>query len=342
MTLEDSTSYTLQEIEKLKLKISGYRNTLMTLKMGTSYEDFQMMKREFEALKLQLSYIEGLTRILEEKQHTQNEIYEEQVKQFASQIALLNQTIEEMGQEILSISNKLNKSEGERALSGNIPIIREENQEKKPDNKAKYIHNIEAANHQPPIVTNQPSYMQLRNLTNQVIQLQKNDEGIASAEHSEDNGNRRDQRYFNQHFFQPVNTQPNNNYNGLNKNMPGPTPFQFKSSAKQEDIQTSGFGKGYNSPDIKNETEKVSITPIADSVSESLDNVSLNIAGSEIEDIPASTVNESIKVNEVVDEKSEFRPEQEMQNEGTDEETKSLEEKSKKQRSPSFFNLFRK
>ena len=76
--MEDSTSNTLQEIDKLKSKISSYRDTLMTLKMGTSLEDYLTMKNEFEALKSQISFIEGLTQKMDEEQHSQNEVYEEQ------------------------------------------------------------------------------------------------------------------------------------------------------------------------------------------------------------------------------------------------------------------------
>ena len=65
------------------------------------------MKSEFDVLKTQISHIAGLTDTMDEKQHTQIEVYEEQVKQFSVQLAALNQTVEEMNQEILSISNKL-------------------------------------------------------------------------------------------------------------------------------------------------------------------------------------------------------------------------------------------
>ena len=69
------------------------------------------MKKEFDVLKTQISYIEGLTQTVDEKQHTQNEIYEEQMKQFSLQLAVLKQTVKEMNQEILSISNKISTSE---------------------------------------------------------------------------------------------------------------------------------------------------------------------------------------------------------------------------------------
>ena len=222
--MEESTTYTLQEIEKLKSKITGYRNTLLSLKTGSSFEDIQMLKKEFEVLKIQLMNMESLTKTMEEKQHTQNEVYEEQVEKLTNQIASLNQNVEDLNGEIILILKKINIHEDEKINeSSNQRMLESGHQEdRKPkdvnessstpkmeNNSMRYIKNGITEQEHVPIITSIPTYMQLRSLTKQAIQLQKEEVNIAPLEDYEENKEKElDQRYYNQRHFQKINHSP--------------------------------------------------------------------------------------------------------------------------------------
>ncbi|MEG0471601.1 MAG: hypothetical protein RR588_04630, partial [Solibacillus sp.] len=109
--MDDTKLYAIQDIERLKQKIAVYKETLTTLKKGTSIEDFLNRKEEFDGFKIQIAHLEGLTKTIDEKQSMQIEGYEEKVIQIANQIDLLNQTVEEMNQEISLLLIKEKKVE---------------------------------------------------------------------------------------------------------------------------------------------------------------------------------------------------------------------------------------
>lgn len=336
--MEESTTYTLQEIEKLKLKISGYRNTLMTLKMGTSFEDFQMMKNEFETLKSQLTYIEDLTKTMEEKQHTQNVIYEEQARQFEFQIASLNKTVEEMGKEIVLISKKLNnvkdvkveevKQEQPSAEKPNAP---------KPASTMKYIHNGTPENVPAPSLPNQPSYMQLRNLTNQVIQLQKEEENKKPVEQIEYKADQADERYFNQRYFQTINQPAHQN---INRNTLNKAILKSNKTSKGEATLLPNLNKVSNSSEQANEHEETPpslIEKVTESSIVSPELQETEFVNEELQTVDLSDLNEGNSMLEDAQPESFKLAVQE----GTENEN-SGEEKSKKQWNSSFFNIFRK
>lgn len=337
--MEESTTYTLQEIEKLKLKISGYRNTLMTLKMGTSFEDFQMMKNEFEALKSQLTYIEDLTKTMEEKQHTQNIIYEEQAKQFELQIASLNKTVEKMGKEIVLISMKLNNVKEEKVeeeeKKKEQPLA-EKSSAPKPASTMKYIHNGTPENVPPPALPNQPSYMQMRNLANQVIQLQNEEEKSKPEDHIEYKTDQVDERYFNQRYFQTINhqTHQNVNRNSLNK-----ASLKSNKSSKSEAAFLPNSNKASHTSEPVNKAEETT-TSLTKNVTES------SIVSPELHEV--EFVNEKLQTDlsdliEVSSMKEDTQPENfELLIEESVDNKDSGEEKTKKQWNSSFFNIFRK
>ena len=336
--MEESTTYTLQEIEKLKLKISGYRNTLMTLKMGTSFEDFQMMKNEFETLKSQLTYIEDLTKTMEEKQHTQNVIYEEQAKQFEFQIASLNKTVEEMGKEIVLISKKLNNVKDEKVeeVKKEQPLAEKPNT-LKPASTRNYIHNGTQENVPAPSLPNQPSYMQLRNLTNQVIQLQKEEENKKPVEHIEYKVDQADERYFNQRYFQTINhpTHQNVNRNTLNKAI-----LKSNKTSKGEATLLPNLNKVSNSSEQANEHEETPPSLIEKVTESSIVSPELHEVESVVEKL------QTVDLSEINEDSSMREDEQPVSIELTVEEStdnsESGEEKMKKQWNSSFFNIFRK
>lgn len=334
--MEDSTSNTLQEIEKLKQKISGYRDALMTLKMGNSIEDYLIMKREFDVLKTQISYIENLTKKMDEKQHTQNEKYEEQVKQLAIQLAGLNQTTEEMYQEILSISNKLIISKSEEIPENNTTTIMEETHAKKSHSILTPINDITPTNTQSSTVSNQPSYMELRNLARQVLQPQKEQENIAPNGHK---GNQKDQRYFNQRYFQSINTHPNNIYNGLYKNTLGKNPLNFKNSTENQNTPTND-GDSYHSSRITNEPEKTNESPSINNINENVNTSAFNTVEPNSENVMVSITNETNHNDSLMEEQDQFLPV--MPIEKINKHAESSEVESKKQKNSSIFNIFRK
>lgn len=338
--MEESTTYTLQEIEKLKLKISGYRNTLMTLKMGTSFEDFQMMKNEFEALKSQLTYIEDLTKTMEEKQQTQTVIYEEQAKQFEMQIASLNKTVEKMGKEIVLISKKLNNVKEEKVEEEKkVQPLAEKPSVPKPASSMNYIHNGTRENvpAPAPALPNQPSYMQLRNLTNQVIQLQKEEENTKPVEHIEYKVDQADERYFNQRYFQTINhpTHQNVNRNTLNK-----ASLKPNKSSKGEATFLPNLNKVSSSSEPENEPEETPpslIEKVTESSIISPEIQEVELVNEELQTVDLSELNEGSSMRE------DLKPESiELTVEESADNSDSGEEKTKKQWNSSFFNIFRK
>ena len=103
----DSKSYTAHDIEKLKQKIATYKDTLTSLKTGSSIDGYLFIKNEFNGFKSKISHLEGLAEIMDEKQSVQIGEYEQQVKQFSVQINSLNKTVEELNQDISLIRNKI-------------------------------------------------------------------------------------------------------------------------------------------------------------------------------------------------------------------------------------------
>ena len=338
MIMEESTTYTLQEIEKLKLKISGYRNTLMTLKMGTSFEDFQMMKNEFESLKRQLTYIEDLTKTMEEKQHTQNVIYEEQARQFEMQIASLNKTVEEMGKEIVLISKKLNNVKEEKAeeVKKEQPLA-EKPSTPKPASTMKYIHNGTPENVPAPSLPNQPSYMQLRNLTNQVIQLQNEEEKTKTEERIEYKADQIDERYFNQRYFQTINQQTHQNVNRNSLNKASLKPIK-SSKGEAAFLPNTNKASNISEPAIEpDETTPSLIKNVAESSIVSPELHEVEYVNEKLQTVDLSDLNEGSSMKE------DPQPENiELTIEESIENTDAGEEKSKKQWNSSFFNIFRK
>jgi hypothetical protein len=112
----DSKLYSTHDIEKLKQKIATYKDTLNTLKTGSSIDGYLFIKNEFNDFKTQISHLEGLTEIMDEKQSRQIEEYEQQVEKFEVQINTLNQTIEELNQDISLIMNKLSNGDSSDLL----------------------------------------------------------------------------------------------------------------------------------------------------------------------------------------------------------------------------------
>ncbi|MCH7323072.1 hypothetical protein LZ480_14430 [Solibacillus sp. MA9] len=328
--MEDSSSNTtLHEIEKLKQKISGYRGALLTLKMGNSFDDYLIIKRELDALKMQISRIEDFTKTFDGKQYGQSEIYEEQVKQFALQLSVLNQTVKELSEEISKISKKIKTRISEEKLGKGTMAEKDEPQEKiansiSESNDDKTLPNNHSSN-----VPYQPSYIQLRNLPNNVIKLQKVEEDIASVDQTELILNPNDRHYFDQSYFQPNHHQQKNIYTRLNKNTFDEASNQFKNFGENRTIPKSNIVNGDHPSSVANEPEKTNDSPSIYHENEKIDPSTFNM------DKPMSESNNASFVQEQ-------QPQPEAPPEKIIKQLESSNVESKKQKSSSIFNIFRK
>lgn len=233
--MEDSKLYSTQDIEKVKEKIEHYRETLTSLKMGTSLEDYLFMKKEFDGLKTQIAHLEGLTETLDDRQNSQIKSYEEQIKLLSTQIELLNQTIEEMNQEILIVLKKLLTMEVNEApaptttpsIESHSPLIA---------NAAQRQPTITMAQNQSAITSKQPSYRLLQNLAGKATNKQFDLNHTIQSSGTEHQKSIPEERHFNQHYFQSVNTHPSQ---GLYRNTNTESTFHFKNAADAKQIPVS-------------------------------------------------------------------------------------------------------
>ena len=152
-----------------------------------------------------------------------------------------------------------------------------------------------------------------------MLQPQKYQENIASFEQTGFIGDQKDQRYFNQRYFQSINTHPNHIYNGLYKNTLGKTPLRFKKTEEVQDIPT-------------NNPEQKVISPSIDRVPGNENTTILNPIEPQNKIVDASTVNEASYSESVMEEPIQSHP---------NNQTESFDVESKKQKN-SFFNFFRK
>jgi len=235
--MEDSKLYSTQDIENLKQRIETYRETLTSLKMGTSIEDYLFMKKEFDAIKTQIAHLEGLTETLDDKQNSQIRGYEGQIRLLSTQIESLNQTIEEMNQEILTVLNKLVIEDPKApATTPNT-----EDTSKFIAKGAQSDPNITQTTSQSAVALKPPSYKMLQSLAGKARNAQLDiNNGIPSAH----NGNQRnvpEKRHFNQHYFQSINTHPSQIYNGLFRNTTTESTFHFKNATNAQEIPISVY-----------------------------------------------------------------------------------------------------
>jgi len=235
--MENSKLYSTQDIEKLKQKIEAYKDTLTSLKMGTSIEDYLFMKRDIDEIKTQMAFLEELTETIDDKQkNSQIRGYEEQIKLLSAQIESLNQSIEEMNREILKVLKKLLTIENAEALT--TPP--------KTEKTSKFIVNgaqrdpiITQSINQSTITSTQPSYKMLQSLAGKATNTQLD---VNNGTPSTRNGNQKDvpeERHFNQQYFQSINTHPSQIYNGLYRNTTTESTFHFKHATNTQEIPVS-------------------------------------------------------------------------------------------------------
>lgn len=236
--MEDSKLYSTQDIEKLKEKIDAYRETLTTLKAGTSIEDYLFVKNEFEELKTQIAHIEGLTETIDDKQSLQIKEYEDQVKQLSIQIQSLNQTIEEMNQEILAVLNKIITVDNHvvpTPTDNHFTNVDENSLKNIANPTKKLLEEIAQTAVQPSLPTTEPTYQFLQSLAGKAT-------NINTGMHLPPNPNpdkKHEERHFNQHYFQSINTHPSHIHNGLYRNTTAESTFHFKNAADTQGVPVS-------------------------------------------------------------------------------------------------------
>lgn len=272
--MEESKLYTTQEIENLKQKIEAYRESLTTLKMGTSIEDFLYMKQEFDGLKMQMAHLEGITETLDTKQNSYIKGYDDQIKLLSIQLESLNQTIEGMNQEILSILNKLLPVEGNdtTTISPSIEMPSHTSATLLP-RQPRMAQTVD----QTTFTSAQPSYRLLQSLAGKAKKHQPNVNNGAPSPHNDLQATKPEERHFNQQYFQSINTHPSQIYNGLYSNTTVESTFHFKNATDAKEVPVSVYDPSAVQPtsseeNIENDTLQSSIVNESDSTeTETLD-----------------------------------------------------------------------
>ena len=257
--MENAELYSAQEIEKIKLKIETYRDTLTTLKNETSIEDYLLIKNEFDKFKKQISHLDGLTKTMDVKQSTQIGEYEEQVKQISNQIDFLNKTVEEINQEILLILKKLITNEDNEHKDNKIAPAGNNNFSNDTDSKTM----IKATpNNQTLITDTQPSFKLLQSLAGKAIEIHNTRKTPPDVETQ---ALPPEVRHFNQQYFQLTSTHPSHIYNGLYKNTTAESTLQFKNATDvQEALASASENNTSNSSSIASENNTHNSSPKAE------------------------------------------------------------------------------
>ncbi|MGG2071983.1 hypothetical protein AB1J28_01095 [Lysinibacillus irui] len=233
--MEESKLYTTQEIENLKQKIDAYRESLTTLKKGTSIEDFLYMKQEFDGLKMQMAHLEGITETLDTKQNSYIKGYDEQIKLLSLQLESLNHTIEGMNQEILAVLNKLVTAD-----TTTIPPSIEMPSHTSAALLPRQPRMTQTAD-QTTITTAQPSYRLLQNFAGKAKKHQLNVNNGGPSPHHDIQATKPEERHFNQQYFQSINTHPSQIYNGLYRNTTVESTFHFKNATDAKEVPVSVY-----------------------------------------------------------------------------------------------------
>ncbi|MFT9816871.1 hypothetical protein [Lysinibacillus sp. NPDC056185] len=357
--MEDSKLYSTQDIEKLKQKLDAYKDTLTSLKMETSIDDYLFMKKDFEEIKTQTALLEGQTETIDDKQNSQIRGYEEQINLLSTQIESLNQMIEKMNQEILRVLNKLLTSENTKAPA---TIPKTENTPKFMANGAQRDPIMAQTTSQSANASAQPSYKMLQSLAGKATNGQLDANNGVPSTRNENQRNVPEERHFNQQYFQSINTHPSQIYNGLYKNTTTESTFHFKNATNAQEIPIRVYESNtLSTADASDPANYINNTVIVDEVNSVKTNDLDNYEVSKVVNEPvileaAKVVNEQGDVNtfpilksdvfETFEPTSEEVYETHTQIEEINKQTKikeeSAEEGHKKEKGSLFFNFFRK
>jgi len=97
--MENTKSYSTQDIEELKEKIAIYRDNLIMLKTGLSVEEHLSVKDEVIDFKAQVFSLENLVATKDDKQNKRLKENEKQIKHLSTDIEVLRKMIEALNLE---------------------------------------------------------------------------------------------------------------------------------------------------------------------------------------------------------------------------------------------------
>ncbi|WP_404453345.1 hypothetical protein LG329_03380 [Virgibacillus necropolis] len=217
----DSKLYSAQEIEKLKQKINIYKETLSTLKTGNSVDDYLLMKNEFYDFKKQVTNLEGVMEIMEEKQNMQIEEYEQQVNKISAQIDSLNQTVEELNQDVSALMNRLSNSDINELIERiNIMIDLQDSLSMANENAESKIRQTDQKSISPVQNLNPtPSYKQLQKFINNSEIVHETSNDVTTTDNSIQKNGQKEQQQNSKKSFPSNGINPEQLTNNLNKNI---------------------------------------------------------------------------------------------------------------------------
>ena len=222
--MDDSKEYSVQDMEILKQKIATYREDLTTLKMANSVVDFRSM---------------------EEKQNTQREDYEKQIKKQSEQLESFNQTVEELNKELSLILNELKSDVTDNHIDDKqVPVELESSlntANQFEGNESNIIKEIAQTKGTTSISSIQqsnlpPSYKQLQNLAGRAISPQDIPNNTASTSTTDLQVIHPQELFFNKQSAGPTGIPPNQLYNGLYRNISMKTTVQSEYNARKQVI----------------------------------------------------------------------------------------------------------
>lgn len=324
----DAKLYSAQEIEKLKQKIEIYRDTLTTLKKETSIEDYLMIKNEFDKFKKQISHLDGLAKTIDVKQNMQIGEYEEQVKQIGNQIDSLNQTVEEINQEILLILKKIITNEDNELTDNKIAPAGNRNFSTDTDSKTM---RKTTPHNQLSITNTQPSFKLLQSLAGKAIEIQNIGKPTPGLETQ---APPTEARHFNQQYFQLTSTHPSQIYNGLYKNTTMESTLQFKNATVIQEAPANASENNTNNP---SPTASESNTNYSSPIAEEPVNVEPYISETTEAELSEEIVLPPEEIIEV-----QYTPPIEELNDHVESLKEVTDDRNKKESNSLFFNIFRR
>lgn len=99
--------YNIQEVDELKQKLNYYKTMLESLKVGDIIEDYLQLNRAFNELKAKYSNLEGEMKMMEEYHQREIADYEKKESNFANQVEMLNNMVNELTKDVNRMVYKL-------------------------------------------------------------------------------------------------------------------------------------------------------------------------------------------------------------------------------------------
>ncbi|MEG0258687.1 MAG: hypothetical protein RR651_02345 [Lysinibacillus sp.] len=238
-------------------------------------------------MKTQITYLEGLTETIDEKQQGQIEGYEIQAKHVLEQLGSLNLNVEEMNQEILSILKQLTTNKKRLATNSIVAPAAKKAIPTTSDRRIKPRWEISQTNQQPLPASNHLSFSQLRNLSRHTTLQSQSNTGLPVSQNVRPEAQQA-QQYLNSRYAQSTHSQLNFSQNGFHKDTTLKSNFPLKGSAETQEASIIQTTSTNIAPIINNAIDTDKATPIVE------EDISANAVASII-------VDDAVSVNTVVD-----------------------------------------